>query len=106
MAAARSAGAARMANPSRDRVAEALYEWCSLHHDIGHVFNQQDLLDTNLIPNEDVTILASAIQNLVGKSLFRTHDIKGSGGSIGWELVSQERAEKYTALSSAHTTRA
>lgn len=106
MASSRPAGGARTANASRDRVAEALYEWCSLHHEIGHVFNQQDLLASNLIPNEDVAILAAAIQNLVGKSLFRVHDIKGSGGSIGWELVSQERAEKYTALSSARTTRA
>lgn len=96
MAAARAS--ARTANVPRDRVAEALYEWCSKHHEIGHVFSQQDLLASDIIPENDLKALAAAVQNLVGKSLFRTHDIKGSGGGIGWELVSPERAEKYTAL--------
>lgn len=95
-----------MANSPRDRVAEALYEWCCKHHQIGHVFSQQDLLASNIIPDSDLKLLVSAVQNLVGKSLFRTHDIKGSGGSIGWELVSQERAEKYTVLSYEYMTRA
>jgi hypothetical protein len=104
--AASAAKSARMGSAPRDRVAEALYEWCCKHHDIGHVFNQQDLLASNLIPGDDLKILVGAVQNLVGKSLFRTHDIKGSGGSIGWELVSQERAEKYTALFEEHMTRA
>lgn len=99
MAASRTAGSARTANAPRDRVAEALYEWCCKNHEIGHVFSQQDLLASNLVPSDDLKILVAAIQNLVGKSLFRTHDIKSSGGSIGWELVSQERAEKYAALS-------
>lgn len=101
MAAARAA--ARTANAPRDRVAEAVYEWCSKNHQIGHVFSQQDLLASTLIPNDDLKILLAAVQHLVAKSLFRTHDIKGSGGGIGWELVSQERAEKYTTLSHKST---
>ena len=77
----------------RDRIAEALYHWCCENHAIGHVFNQNELLSSEVIPNKDLTILVSSVQYLVGKNLFRTHDFKATG-SIGWELVSQERAEK------------
>jgi hypothetical protein len=99
-----AAATARTGSAPRDRVAEALYGWCKEHHGIGHVFSQHDLLASQLIPNNELKTLVAAIQHLVGKSLFRTHDIKGSGGSIGWELISQERAEKYTAPSSACMT--
>jgi hypothetical protein len=85
---------------SRDRVAEALHSWCKSNRDIGHVFSQDELLRSQAIPNNDLKVLLEAVQNLVSKNLFRTHDIKGAN-TIGWELISQERAEKYSTSLSA-----
>jgi hypothetical protein len=93
-AASRAASTARTVQPeSRDRIAEALYDWCCKEKSVGHVFNQDNLLDSGIIPDRDGNILMTAIQYLTRKNLFRTHDVKGTGG-IGWELVSQERAAK------------
>ncbi|KPI38697.1 DNA-directed RNA polymerase III subunit RPC6 [Cyphellophora attinorum] len=104
-AASRAASTARAVQSepsSRDRIAEALYEWCRNEKPVGHVFNQDNLLDSGIIPNRDGNILMTAIQHLTRKNLFRTHDVKGTGG-IGWELVSQERAANYIGLTREET---
>ena len=78
----------------RDRVAEALYTWCLENYDIGHVFDQNALLASPVIPNKDLNVLLTSSNYLVAKNLFRLHDIKTTN-VLGWELVSQERAAKY-----------
>ncbi|RMZ81793.1 hypothetical protein DV738_g1944, partial [Chaetothyriales sp. CBS 135597] len=82
----------------RDRVADALYEWCRSSQAVGHVFNQEDLLSAGIIPNRDLKVLVSSAQNLVNRNLFKIHEIKNSGGQLGWELVSEERAASYAGL--------
>jgi RNA polymerase Rpc34 subunit len=79
---------------SRDRVADALYSWCLQNHEVGHVFDQNELLASPIIPNKDLTVLLTSSNYLVGKNLFKLHDIKATN-VLGWELVSQERAAKY-----------
>lgn len=92
----RAAGSARATQSGslpRDRIAEALYTWCCTNHEFGHVFNQDELLASGIIPKDEIQVLLDAVTHLTQKSLLRTHDVRGSGG-IAWELVSQERAEK------------
>jgi hypothetical protein len=79
---------------SRNRVAGSLYDWCRNNRDLGHVFSQEELLDTDIIPNRDITVLLSSVQHLVASHLFKLHD--RTGGTIGWELVDQEKAKRYT----------
>ena len=81
---------------SRNRTAEALYEWCRKNHDLGYVFTQDELLDAGIVPDRDMAILLSSTQHLVNTALFKLHD--RAGGTIGWELVDQEKAKKYTVL--------
>lgn len=81
----------------RDRVAEALYSWCLENYDVGHVFDQNALLSSPVIPNRDLNVLLTSSNHLVAKNLFKLHDIKATN-VLGWELVSQERAAKYTML--------
>lgn len=80
----------------RNRIAEALHSWCQTNFDFGYVFSQDELLDAGIIPNKDIRILLSAVQHLTGQNLFKVHD--RTGGTIGWELVDQERANKYITL--------
>lgn len=82
----------------RNRIADSLYAWCRKNHDVGHVFSQEDLLRAGIIPNKDLQILLSSVQHLVKSALFRVHD--RLGGTIGWALVEEEKAKKYTTLSS------
>ncbi|RMZ86357.1 hypothetical protein DV736_g6419, partial [Chaetothyriales sp. CBS 134916] len=96
--AANSRAAGRPSAVPRDRVADALYEWCRTNQAVGHVFNQEDLLSAGVIPNRDLKVLVSSAQNLVNRNLFKIHEIKNSGGQLGWELVSEERAASYGGL--------
>lgn len=74
-------------------VGDALYSWCRNEKDFGYVFVQEELLNSNIIPNRDLNILLSATQYLVSKHLLKLHDIKGHEG-IGWELVSPDTAKR------------
>ncbi|EHY57238.1 hypothetical protein ABEF92_005739 [Exophiala dermatitidis] len=80
----------------RNRLAEALYAWCCKNYEVGHVFGQDELLSAGIIPNGDLSMLLSAVTHLVDNALFRLHD--RTGGTIGWELVDQEKAKNYTGL--------
>jgi len=81
------------------RVADALYNWCRDNGELGDVFNQQQLLGANIIPNGDTKILLHAATHLVQNHLFKIHDVKTADGStIGWELISSERAANYKNL--------
>lgn len=78
----------------RDRIAEALYAWCIQNHDAGYVFSQDELLNAGIIPDKKLEILLTSTQHLVNRALLKLHD--RIGGSIGWELVEEEKAKKYS----------
>lgn len=81
---------------ARNPVGDALYAWALENFEPGYVFTQQELIETDFIPNQDVQILLSAVDYLCRKAFFRLHD--KSGGGIGWELVDPETAKNYTGL--------
>lgn len=74
-------------------VGDALYDWARENHDAGYVFQQQELLDSGLIPNNDLNILLEGLNYLLGRRLFKAHDIKGSLAA-GYELVEEAAAAK------------
>lgn len=74
-------------------IGDALYEWAREHQEAGYVFQQQELLDSGLIPNNDLTILLEGLNYLLSRHLFKAHDIKGSHAA-GYELVEEAAAAK------------
>lgn len=79
--------------PIKNHVGEALYNWAREGEEPGYVFTQQELLDSGLIPQNDLKILLDAIKYLLGRRLFKAHDIKGQQG-VGYELVEEAAAAK------------
>lgn len=79
---------------TKNLVGEALYAWCCREHDYGYVFQQEELLDSNVIPNRDLFVLLTAAQYLVGRHLLKIHDIKGQEGAA-YELIAPEIAKRY-----------
>jgi DNA-directed RNA polymerase III subunit RPC6 len=92
MATASPAPAASTSGGSSNRVADALYSWATLNYEAGHIFAQDELQNSGIIPNSDVQVLLDCVSYLVHKSLFRVHD--RHGGNIGWELIDAEVAKK------------
>ena len=82
-----------MGDKSYGVVATSLYEWCRKNRDPEDVLVQDDLFQSDVIPNKDIHVLLEATQILVNEHLFKIHDVRGGG--IGWKLVSEERAAKY-----------
>lgn len=79
--------------PLKSPVGDALYEWARTKEDSGYVFTQQELLDSGLIPQKSLTILLDAVKYLLGKRLFKAHDVKGQQGA-GYELIEEAAAAK------------
>lgn len=79
--------------PLKSPVGDALYNWARETQEPGYVFQQQELLDSGLIPQNSLHVLVEAIKYLVGKRLFKPHDIKGQQG-VGYELVEEAAAAK------------
>ncbi|KAK5094632.1 34-kDa subunit of RNA polymerase III (C) [Lithohypha guttulata] len=85
--------------PTKSPVGDALYEWARGAEEPGYVFTQHELLDSGLVPKNDLIILLEATRYLVSRRLFKAHDIKGQAG-IGYELVEEAAAANYGGLSS------
>lgn len=85
--------AAGPSNTGKNLIGDALYEWARETQDAGYVFRQQELLDSGLIPNNDLKILLEGLQYLIARRLFKPHDIKGSQAA-GYELVEEAAAAK------------
>jgi len=85
--------ASASAAPLKSPVGDALYNWARENQEPGYVFQQQELLDSGLIPQKSLQVLVEAIKYLVGKRLFKPHDIKGQQG-VGYELVEEAAAAK------------
>jgi len=79
--------------PLKSPVGDALYNWARETEASGYVFQQQELLDSGLIPQNSLQVLVEAIKYLVAKRLFKPHDIKGQQG-IGYELIEEAAAAK------------
>lgn len=79
--------------PSKSPLGDALYNWARTEHEPGYVLTQTELLDSGLIPQKDVNTLLEALKYLVGRRLFKPHDIKGQQG-VGYELVEEATAAK------------
>ncbi len=88
-----SASPAPTAKDQYGKLADALYQWCVDNRDTGDVLSQEELLNSNIIPNRDINILAGAVGHLTKTRLFKSHDVKGSK-AVAWELVSLENAAK------------
>lgn len=81
------------AAPLRSPVGDALYDWARTKEEPGYVFTQQELLDSGLIPQNNLSILVEALNYLLRRRLFKPHDIKGQQGA-GYELVEEAAAAK------------
>lgn len=79
--------------PLKSPVGDALYNWARENQEPGYVFTQQELLDSGLIPQNALPILLEALKYLLGRRLFKAHDIKGQQGA-GYELIEEAAAAK------------
>lgn len=78
---------------TKSKVGDALYNWARETREVGYVFQQQELLDSGLVPRNDLKILLEALTYLTTRRLFKPHDIKGSQ-AVGYELVEEAAAAK------------
>ena len=79
--------------PSKSPLGDALYNWARETQEPGYVFQQEELLDSGLVPAKNLQTLVEALSYLAGKRLFKAHDIRGQQG-VGWELVEEAAAAK------------
>ena len=78
-----------VSNPKE--IKNALYARCaSLEED--HVFDQEELLSFNVIPNNDVAQLLKHSQQLAKEGLFK---VMTKNGKICWRVVNRKEAAKY-----------
>ncbi|MBA7494008.1 hypothetical protein ES702_04575 [subsurface metagenome] len=92
MASSRTAAGPSSAG-KKNLIGDALYNWARENQEAGYVFQQQELLDSGLIPNNDLQILVEGLNYLIQRRLFKPHDIKGSQAA-GYELVEEAAAAK------------
>lgn len=70
---------------------DALYDEARQHGSESRLFNQQDLLDLGIIPNNDANLLLAVVQGLTSDKLFV--GVTGTHG-IAWRWRSREDAKK------------
>ncbi|KAL3422169.1 DNA-directed RNA polymerase III subunit rpc6 [Phlyctema vagabunda] len=88
---------ATKASPENDieGLKKALYTACSTSPVAHKGFRQQDLLELEIIPDDDVNLMLQVAQGLVNeKLLWIFHDSDG----IGWHVRAREDANKYRGL--------
>lgn len=73
------------------KLASKLYDACADNFDPDTLLYQPDLLDLEVVPKGDVTLLLQCTQSLVDQRLFRLHQ---GQNRIGWKLIPREDAEK------------
>jgi len=69
-----------------------LYEACLqiLDETPDIVFHQQEIVDLDIIPNDDVQVLLAVVQGLVDERLFKVVHQAG----VGWKLRTKDEAKK------------
>ncbi|KAK4240443.1 hypothetical protein C8A03DRAFT_13253 [Achaetomium macrosporum] len=80
---------------------DALYDEIRQHGSETRLFGQQDLLDLNIIPRNDVTLLVRVIQALTDDKLLVGTTNHHAG--LAWRWRSREEAKKYTSLPNDET---
>ncbi|RDW87565.1 DNA-directed RNA polymerase III subunit Rpc34-like protein [Coleophoma crateriformis] len=76
---------------------EALYKACLQSPSAHDGFRQQDFLDFEVIPDDDLNLVLQVAQQLVNEKLLW---IFNDGEGIGWNVRSREDAAKYHGLTS------
>lgn len=82
--------AERTTPSSPQELYNALYASCASQSE-DKVFNQQDLLALNVIPNNDLTELMICVNKLSQNKLFK---VLMKDGSLCWKVVKKEEAAK------------
>ena len=82
-----------MSSPDIAALKTQVYEACVplAAEDPRKYFNQANLFDLGIIPNNDVNILLKVTQALVDEKLFKILQSEG----LAWKLRSQEEARKF-----------
>ncbi|ESZ96979.1 hypothetical protein SBOR_2661 [Sclerotinia borealis F-4128] len=77
-----------------------LYDECFLSFEDNPTFFQDDLIELQILPSDDVSMLLTVTQGLTNDKLFKV--VQDSQRGIGWKLRSEDEAKKYRSLSSEH----
>lgn len=72
-------------------LASKLYDACVSEFDPDHLFFQNDFINLNIIPKNDVSLLLECAQSLVDQNLFR---LLQKDGKLTWRLIDRQDAEK------------
>ncbi|KAK1764746.1 DNA-directed RNA polymerase III-like protein [Phialemonium atrogriseum] len=75
---------------------ETLYDEMQQHGSNERLYNQKDLIDLNIIPNDDIILLLRVVQRLCDDYLLVSTNDGRSG--LAWRWRSKEDARKYRAL--------
>lgn len=73
-------------------LASKLYDACLNHFEPDHLFYQQDLLNLEVIPKNDLDLLMKCAQSLVDQKLLRL--LQDRNGRLSWKIIPREDAEK------------
>jgi len=76
-----------------DILKEALYDEMQQHGSVERLYNQKDIFDLNIIPNDDLSLLLRVVHGLCGDYLLVSTE-HGRGG-LAWRWRSSEDAKKY-----------
>ena len=83
---------------------ETLYDEMQQHGSNERLYNQKDLIDLNIIPNDDVILLLRVVQRLCDDYLLVSTNDGRSG--LAWRWRSKEDARKYVnSIPSLHASR-
>ena len=77
--------------PSAEELSKALYASCASQSP-DEIFDQDHLLSLEVIPDKDVTLLLSCVQQLVNDGLFK---IMKKDRQICWKIIKRDDAAKY-----------
>lgn len=83
----------KVGNPAKIQVLkDALYEEIRQHGSESRLFTQKDLLDLDIIPNSNITLLIQVVQGLCDDKLL----VAASNQHVGlaWRWRSREEARK------------
>ena len=82
---------------SAEELSKALYASCASQSTL-EIFDQDQLLSMEVIPNKDIKQLLFCVQQLVRDGLFK---IMKKDGQICWKIVKRDDASKYVEIPTA-----
>ncbi|OIW23910.1 RNA polymerase Rpc34 [Coniochaeta ligniaria NRRL 30616] len=87
--------------PKVEILKDALYEEMTQHGSSDRLYNQNDLINLNIIPKNDLSLLLKVVQGLCDDRLLIATSDNRMG--IAWRYRSREDAKKYTSLPNNET---